>query len=137
MPYRGRLGTLKTLSCPWRWVPDRRSKFWKLDNCPLITCIYSWNIAECDVKPQTTIQLKRKSCNNSMSFKIVVSFWSYFGTSGSILDEYILVVTLVPLRTRYCTTASSALEILHTLPSIRNHSSCGCLPVFPYYLNLN
>ena len=26
-PCRGRLGTLKTPSCPWRWVPGSRSKF--------------------------------------------------------------------------------------------------------------
>ena len=33
-PCRGRLCTLKSPSCPWRWVPGSRSKF-GLDNCPV------------------------------------------------------------------------------------------------------
>ena len=33
-PCLSRLGTLKTPSCPWHWVPDR-SNFGKLDNCPV------------------------------------------------------------------------------------------------------
>ena len=50
-PCRGRLGTLKTPSCPWRWVPGSRSKF---GNWTSVPSLYSWNIAECDVKPQST-----------------------------------------------------------------------------------
>ena len=50
-PCRGRLGTLMTPSCPWRWVPDSRSKF---RNLTYVLSLYSWNIAECDVKPQST-----------------------------------------------------------------------------------
>ena len=34
VPVSGRLGTLKTPSYPWRWVPGSWSKFVKLDNCP-------------------------------------------------------------------------------------------------------
>ena len=52
-PCRGRLGTLKTPSCPWRWVPDSRSKF---GNWTTVPSLYSRNIAECDVKPQPTNQ---------------------------------------------------------------------------------
>ena len=48
---RGRLGMLKTPSCPWRWVPGGRSKFGKLTTVP---SLYSWNITECDVKQQPT-----------------------------------------------------------------------------------
>ena len=42
---------LKTPSCPWRWVPSSRSKF---GNWTTVPSLYSWNIAECDVKPQPT-----------------------------------------------------------------------------------
>ena len=52
-PCRGRLGTLKTPSCPWRWVPGSRSKF---GNWTSVPSLYSWNIAEWDVKPQPTNQ---------------------------------------------------------------------------------
>ena len=48
-PCRGRLGTLKTPSCPW--VPGSRSKF---GNWTSVPSLYSWNIAKCDVKPQST-----------------------------------------------------------------------------------
>ena len=44
-----RLGMLKTPSCQWRWVPGNRSKF---GNWTTVPSLYSWNIAECDVKPQ-------------------------------------------------------------------------------------
>ena len=47
----GRLGTLKTRSCPWRYVPGSRSKF---RNWTTVLSLYSWNIAEYDVKPQPT-----------------------------------------------------------------------------------
>ena len=50
-PCRGMLGTLKTPSCPWRWVPGSRSKF---GNWTSVPSLYSWNIAEFDVKPQST-----------------------------------------------------------------------------------
>ena len=53
-PCRGRLGTLKTPSCPWRWVPGR-SKF---GNWTTVPSLYSRNIAECDFKPQPTNQQK-------------------------------------------------------------------------------
>ena len=52
-PCRGRLGTLKTTSCPWRWVPGSRSKFGNWTTVPSLCC---WNIAECNVKPQPTNQ---------------------------------------------------------------------------------
>ena len=35
MECRGRLDTLKTPSCPWSCVSGSRSKFGKLDNCPI------------------------------------------------------------------------------------------------------
>ena len=54
-PCRGSLGTLKTPSCPWRWVPGSRSKF---GNWTTLPSLYSWNIAECDVKPQPTIHFR-------------------------------------------------------------------------------
>ena len=47
-PCRGRLGTLKL---PMAWVPGSRSKFGNWSSVP---SLYSWNIAECDVKPQST-----------------------------------------------------------------------------------
>ena len=50
-PCRGRLSRLKTPSCPWHWVPSSRSKF---GNRTFVPSLYSWNIAECDVKPQST-----------------------------------------------------------------------------------
>ena len=52
-PCRGRLGTLKTPSYPWRWVPGSRSTFgiWRT-----VLSLYSWNIVYCDVKPQPTNQ---------------------------------------------------------------------------------
>ena len=52
-PCRGRLGTPKTPSCPWRWMPGSNSKF---SNWTTVPSLYSWNIAECDVKPQPTGQ---------------------------------------------------------------------------------
>ena len=53
-PCWGRLSMLKSPSCQWRWVPGSRSKF---GNWPTVPSLYSWNIAECDVKPQPTNQL--------------------------------------------------------------------------------
>ena len=50
-PCRGRLGTLKTPSCPWRGCPAAGPKF---GNWTSVMSLYSWNIAECDVKPQST-----------------------------------------------------------------------------------
>ena len=52
-PCRVKLGMLKTPSCPWRWVRGSRSKFGKWTN---VLSPYSWNIAECDVKPQSINQ---------------------------------------------------------------------------------
>ena len=52
-----RLGMLKTPSCPWRWVPGSRSKF---GNWTTVPSLYSWNIAECDIKPQPTNQPSNK-----------------------------------------------------------------------------
>ena len=54
---RDRLGTLKTPSCPWRRMPGSRSKF---GNWTTLPSLYSWNITECDVKPQPTSQ--RRLC---------------------------------------------------------------------------
>ena len=48
---RGRLGGQMTPICPWRWVPGSRSKF---ENRTAVPSLYSWNIGECDVKPQQT-----------------------------------------------------------------------------------
>ena len=53
-PCLGRLGTLKTPSCPWRWVPGSRSEF---GNWTTVSSLYRWNIAKCDLKPQLTNQL--------------------------------------------------------------------------------
>ena len=44
-PCQSRLGTFKTPSCPWCWVPDSRSK---LGNWTIVPSLYSWNIADCD-----------------------------------------------------------------------------------------
>ena len=52
-PCRGRLGTLKTPICPWHWVPSSRSKF---GNWTTVLSLYSWNIAEFDVKTTTIHQ---------------------------------------------------------------------------------
>ena len=49
-PCRGRLGTLDPY-LPMAWVPGSRSKF---GNWTSVPSLYSWNIAECDVKPQST-----------------------------------------------------------------------------------
>ena len=77
-PCRGRLGTLKTPSCPWRWVPGSRSKFGKWTTVP---SLYSWNIAECDVKPQPTNK------NNFPAFKntrnMVISFISHVSKTNA------------------------------------------------------
>ena len=51
-PCRGRLGTLKTPSCPWCGCPaagQHLETYWTS-----VPSLYSWNIAECDVKPQST-----------------------------------------------------------------------------------
>ena len=52
-PCPGRLSMLKTPSCPWRWVPGSRSIF---GNWTTVPSLYSWNIAECDVKSPRTNQ---------------------------------------------------------------------------------
>ena len=49
-PCRGRLGTLKTPSCPWRGCPTAGQHL----ETGHLSRHYSWNIAECDVKPQST-----------------------------------------------------------------------------------
>ena len=46
-----RLGTLKTPSCLWYWVPGSRSKF---SNWTTVPSLYSGNIADWKVKPQPT-----------------------------------------------------------------------------------
>ena len=53
-PCLGRLSTLQTASCPWHWVPGSRSKF---GNWTTVLSLYSWNIAECDIKQQPTNHL--------------------------------------------------------------------------------
>ena len=47
-PCRGRLTTQKTPSFPRHWLPCSRSKF---GNWTTVLSFYSWNVAECDVKP--------------------------------------------------------------------------------------
>ena len=56
-PCRGRLGTLKTHSCPWRGCPAAGKN---LETGHLVPSLYtcSWNIAECDVKPQSKSKSK-------------------------------------------------------------------------------
>ena len=39
------------------WVPGSRTKF---ENWTSVRSLYSWNIAECDVKPQQTKKQKKK-----------------------------------------------------------------------------
>ena len=51
-PCRGRLGTLKTPSCPWHGCPAAGQN---LETGQSVPSLYCWNIAECDVKPQSTI----------------------------------------------------------------------------------
>ena len=58
-PCLGRLGKLKTPSCQWRRVPGSRSKFGYWTTVP---SLYSWNIAECEVKTQPTNQ--QPSCQS-------------------------------------------------------------------------
>ena len=45
------IDTLKTPSCPWSLVPGSRFKF---GNWTTVPSLHSWNITECDVKPQPT-----------------------------------------------------------------------------------
>ena len=70
-PCRGRLGTLKTPSCPWRWVPGSRSKF---GNWTTVPSRYSWNIAECDVKPQQSYK-PNQNCFSLGTFDFSQLFW--------------------------------------------------------------
>ena len=52
-PCCGRLGTLKTPSCPWCGCPAACQNL----KTGHVSSLYSWNIAECDVKPQSTSTL--------------------------------------------------------------------------------
>ena len=76
-PCRGRLGTLKTSSCPSRWVPGCRSKF---GNWTTVPSLYSWHISECDVEPQPTNQptsydnIKKHSQTNHIRVQGVMNF---------------------------------------------------------------
>ena len=45
------------------WVPGSRSKF---GNWTSVPSLYSWNIAECDVKPQSTTTTQYKSIYTSI-----------------------------------------------------------------------
>ena len=56
-PCRGRLGRLKSPSCPWRGFPAAGQN---LETGHLFRHYISRNIAECDVKPQsTTLPIQR------------------------------------------------------------------------------
>ena len=76
-PCRGRLGTLNSPSCPWRWVPGSRSKF---GNWTTVPSLYSWNIAECDVKLQPTNQhrIMNRNWRTIMKICIVQIIWFEF-----------------------------------------------------------
>ena len=89
---QGRLGTLKTPSCPWRLVLGSRSKCGNWTN---VLSRYSWNIAEYDNKPQPTDKptnqhlqeikkgywrLRKSSADKSKIFKWEDNFWYIFYT---------------------------------------------------------
>ena len=92
-PCRGRLGTLKTPSCPWRGCPAAGQN---LENWTSVPLLYSWNIAECDVKPHSTTT---SWYNSAQHTKTECHFQSYFGwwTSSEmairLLTSAVLVLT--------------------------------------------
>ena len=61
------------------WVPGSRSKF---GNWTSVPSLYSWNIAECDVKPQSTttttikIQMAAWFMHNLMILGVLISTWA-------------------------------------------------------------
>ena len=71
-PCRCRLGTLKTPSCPWRGCPAAGQNL----ETGHLSRHYSWNIAECDVKPQSTI-------NNNINNLIVQGFHRTYATGAA------------------------------------------------------
>ena len=89
VPCRGRLNMLKIPSCPWHWVPGSRSKF---GNWTTVPSPYSWNIAECDVKPQPTNDLVALS----LTFMLKRAIFDFVATVGIVFHKHILfnLVTL-------------------------------------------
>ena len=74
-PCWGRLGTTKSPSCPWRWVPGSRSRF---GNWTTVPSLNSWNIAECDVKPQPTNHIQM------LTTVVTRSWYGYIRTKTSV-----------------------------------------------------
>ena len=70
VPMQGWLGTLKTPSCPWHLVPGNMSKF---GNWTTVPSLYSWNIAECNVKPlQPSNNLCVQDANSCVQVLIIL-----------------------------------------------------------------
>ena len=113
VPMFGWLGTLKTPSCLWRWVPGSRSKF---ENWTTVPSLYSWNIAECNVKPQPTNHRVTCACKilacQSFNYQLVTRAAHKFSTCAHQLFN---------LRVQYCnlcsqvTDANCAIIIMHAL----------------------
>ena len=75
-PCRGRLGMLKAPSFPWRWVPGSRSKF---ENWTSVPSLYSWNIAECDVKPQSTTTTTKRGLFSKSDICVLLNELLFLG----------------------------------------------------------
>ena len=131
-----RPGTLKTHCCPWRWVPSSRSKF---GNWTFIPSLYSWNIPECDVKPQTTNKGQFETIMTRFRHAYMLSTWfseaiSENRSSGTTL--LIIIISLICKHFRSCTIITNKRTggipcILHINMSHINFSCsqtvCSCL----------
>ena len=101
-PCQGMISTPKAPSCSWHWVPGSRSKF---GNWETVSSIYSWNIAECDMKPQPTNQPTK-------------SLWLFLGTWSHIwfpwgMNVHRSFILFVPQR--QCIRSFVLASLYHTV----------------------
>ena len=92
------LGTLKTPSCPWRWVTGSRSKFWNWTTVH-VSSLHSWHIAECDVYPQPTNQPTNQPIYN-LCWAIIHSIYWHIRITSSLRFLMNVIFSLVPVNHR-------------------------------------
>ena len=117
---QGKLGTLKTPSCPWHRVPSSRSKF---GNWTTVPSLYSWNIALCDVKPQPTYlsvnrQIhtdKRAPSGCGLSVCCIYFIGQIIKDSNNCHSVYLASATSFDLKNVVCRNLCQSLKKEHRL----------------------
>ena len=123
---RGRLGKLKTPSCLWHLVPGSRSKF---GNWTTVPSLYSWNITECDVKPQPTNQCSSGTINWPGSLRHLASefSWRLLRIKLSLLRFLLILLYVHQFITLNDNNIANTFTILLFVALLRKDKSLGIM----------